>query len=149
MRLKNFFFTKIVNSRKLISFHDDIYTKVAMLDNLKNLCLLLESNLKRRSGKTNMLSGLIRTLFDGEEWNKHFKANSDLTQYDSVSNFLAKLVRIENFKSSGRPEVDFLTRARKSLLVCAYRYAFLKFLNISNYLFYVGEREWSNQITQD
>jgi len=102
------FFAKTVNSWKLVTFHDDIYTRIAMLDNLRNLSLLLESNLKRRSKQDGKLSELITKLFSKEEWEKGFEANKKLKNYDDIKDFQEKLEKIEKLKASGKPRVDFL-----------------------------------------
>ena len=106
------FFAKIVNSKKLVTFHDDIYTRVTMLDNLKNLCLILESNLKRRSGRRgrkHMLFRLVTDIFAKEKWQKYFVGNRDLTGYKDIKDFQDKLEKIENLKASGKTEIDFIT----------------------------------------
>lgn len=103
------FFAKIVNSKKLIAFHDDIYTRVTMFDDLKNLCLILESNLKRRSGRTDYLPKLITNIFSNEEWTKYFEANRTLTSYNSIADFENKLKSIESLKVSSKSEVNFIT----------------------------------------
>jgi tetratricopeptide (TPR) repeat protein len=104
------FFAKTVNSKKLVTFHDDIYTRVTMFDNLKNLGLLLESNLKRRSHRTEQLPGLVTNIFK-ESWKRDYEAarSKDLTCYSSVGDFEKKLEIIEKLKLSGKPGDDFLT----------------------------------------
>jgi len=102
------FFAKTVNSKKLVAFHDDIYTRVTMFDNLKNLGLLLESNLKRRSHRTEQLPGLITNIFK-ESWKKDYEASKALTSYSSVADFESKLETIEKLKPSGKPIDDFVT----------------------------------------
>ena len=85
-----------------------------MLDNLKNLCLVLESNLKRRSGLTGrkyVLSRLITDIFAKEKWQKHFVDNKDLTSYNGIKDFQVKLEKIENLKASGKSKIDFITNA--------------------------------------
>lgn len=105
------FFAKTVNSKKLITFHDDIYTRIAMFDNLRDLGLLLESNLKRRSKQVGTLPDLIMKLFSKEEWEKGFEANKSLKSYDDTKDFQDKLEKIEKLKFSGKPNVDFLTNS--------------------------------------
>lgn len=104
------FFAKTVNSKKLVTFHDDIYTRVTMFDNLKNLGLLLESNLKRRSHKTDQLPGLITNIFK-ESWKKDYEAaySKHLTSYSSVADFESKLETIGKLKLSGKSVDDFVT----------------------------------------
>jgi tetratricopeptide (TPR) repeat protein len=102
------FFAKIVNSKKLVAFHDDIYTRVTMFDNLKNLCLILESNLKRRSRRSDMLPGLIVNIFSKEEWKGHFEANKALTSYRDLSDFQNKIEQIEKLQFTGKIAVDFM-----------------------------------------
>ncbi len=108
--VEKLFFAKVINSKMLITFHDDIYTRTMMLDNLRNLCLILESNLKRRSGRTDMLFALISGIFKKEEWKKLFIANSCLTQYKTLKEFQDKLRKIEKTQFSKKPEVDFTAR---------------------------------------
>lgn len=105
------FFVKIVNSKKLITFHDDIYTRVAMFDNLKNLCLLLESNLRRRSKRTDLLPGLIINIFHKEPWKKYYEAYKNLKNFDrknAVADFEQNLEKIEKLKAAGKPDIDFV-----------------------------------------
>ena len=107
------FFTKTVNSKMLVAFHDDVYTRNAMLDNLRDLALLLESNLKRRSGRNRYLPDSITALFS-EEWTKHFEANKKLKDFDNkraVESFRDNINAIAKLKSSGKPKVDFLTNS--------------------------------------
>lgn len=85
---------------------------IAMLDNLRNLGLLLESNLKRRSNKQDKkLPELITELFSKEAWEKGFEANKDLKNYDGVKDFQEKLEKIEKLNASSKPSVDFLTNS--------------------------------------
>ena len=105
------FFAKIINSSKLVQFHDDIYTRVAMFDNLGNLALLLESNLKRRSTFPQTLNGLITRIFKGSPWQKAYENNiGKLTSYDGLKDFEAKLETILKGSFSGKPEDNFVIR---------------------------------------
>jgi hypothetical protein len=107
------YFAKIVTSKKLLTFHDDVYTRNAMLDNLRDLALLLESNLKRRSGENRYLPESIAAIFS-EEWKNHFVANDALKNFDgtrAVQSFQDNVNAIRILRSSGRPEVDFLTNS--------------------------------------
>lgn len=104
------FFAKTINSKKVVTFHDDIYTKVTMFNNLKNLCLLLESNLRRRSKRTDLLPGLIIGIFQKEPWEKYYEANKSLKNFDrtnAVADFEQKLEKIEKLKATGKPDIDF------------------------------------------
>lgn len=104
------FFVKTINSKKLVTFHDDIYTRVTMFDNLKNLCLLLESNLRRRSKRTNLLPGLITNIFQKEPWEKYYEANKTLKNFDrtsAVADFEQKLEKIEKLKAASKTDIDF------------------------------------------
>ena len=103
------FFAKIITSKKLVMFHDDVYTKVVMFDNLRNLGLLLESNLKRRSKTKEYLPELIKKIFHSEEWKKYFVANEKLKRYADVKDFQDKLIQIDKLKASGKPKIDFVT----------------------------------------
>jgi hypothetical protein len=105
------FLAKIITSKKLVSFHSDLYTKVVMFDNLRNLGLLLESNLRRRSKKNEYLPDLIKGIFSKEEWKKHFAANAKLKKYSDVKDFQEKLMKIDKLKSSGKRKVDFVTNS--------------------------------------
>ncbi len=102
------FFTKSVNSKKLMTFHNDIYTRIVMLDNLRNLALLLESNLKRRSGRNEYLPELITDLFK-ENWQTQFVANKELKNYNGIKGFQENLKKIEVLTTAGKPNEDFLT----------------------------------------
>lgn len=108
--VEKLFFAKVINSKKLVTFHDNMYTRVVMLDNLKNLCLILESNLKRRSGRTDMLFGLIVNTFKKEEWRKHFMNNACFIRYKTLKDFQDKIDKMERTHFSKEPEVDFTTR---------------------------------------
>jgi len=103
------FFAKIITSKKLVTFHDDVYTKVVMFDNLRNLGLLLESNLRRRSKKKEYLPILIKKIFSNEEWKKYFATNEKLKSYNDVKDFQDKLKKIDKLKASGKRKVDFVT----------------------------------------
>lgn len=105
--VEKLFFAKVINSKKLVAFHDDVYTKVVMLDNLRNLCLILESNLKRRSGRRDMLFGLIDNIFKKEEWRKCFIDNGELTRYKKSNDFENNIQKIATTHFSKKPEVDF------------------------------------------
>lgn len=105
------FFAKIINSKKLVTFHDDIYTRVTTFDNLKNLCLLLESNLRRRSKGTDLLPGLIINIFQKEPWEKYYETNKALKNFDrtsAVADFEQKLEKIAKLKAAGKPDIDFV-----------------------------------------
>jgi tetratricopeptide (TPR) repeat protein len=104
------FFAKIINSSKLITFHDDIYTRVVMFDNIRNLALLLESNLKRRSRTTLMLSGLISAIFSGTSWQKTYQHHACLASYEGVGDFENNLKTIATNVFSKKPEEDFIIR---------------------------------------
>jgi len=104
------FFAKTVNSKKLVTFHDDIYTRVTMFNNLKNLGLLLESNLRRRAKRADYLPKLITNIFQHEPWKKYYEANKALKSYDgkkAVADFEQNLEKIEKLKAAGKPDIDF------------------------------------------
>jgi len=92
--VEKLFLAKIITSKKLVTFHDDAYTKVIMFDNLRNLCLMLEWNLKRRSNRKDSLSLLIPKVFSFEKWAPYFKSIK-LKTYSSISEFESKLDQIE------------------------------------------------------
>jgi len=106
------FFAKILNSKKLVSFHDDSHTKVVMFDNLKNLCLVLESNLRRRGRTKVMLAELVVKVFSTEGWKTHFDTQQAkaLVRYSSVGDFDSKLDQIEGFTPTGNGVDDFHLR---------------------------------------
>lgn len=105
------FFAKIINSSKLIQFHDDIYTRVAMFDNLGNLALLLESNLKRRSTFPQRLNGLITRIFKGTSWQKIYESKiGELTSYDNLGDFESKLENILTGSFSANSQGNFIIR---------------------------------------
>ena len=111
------FFAKTVNSKITLKFSKDLYTRVVLWDNLRNLCLLLEIYLKRRNKATNMLGGLITLTFQGENWlntyisHRGSKDNNDYTYYASAANLKQKL---QDLLTSGffdpNTEMDFLAR---------------------------------------
>ncbi len=106
------FFAKIVNSKKLVTFHDNIYTKVLMFDNIKNLCLIIESNLRRRKGTRGLLPDLVGQVFASESWEPYFetdkrRGSSAFINYSSVSDFDSKVDRIEKYSPSGASADDF------------------------------------------
>ena len=105
------FFAKVVNSSKLVQFHDDIYTRVLMYDNLGNLALLLESNLKRRSTFTETLPGLVARIFKGNSWQKIYQGYiGTLTNYRSLANFETKLSSILTGAFSKNSNENFIIR---------------------------------------
>jgi len=107
-------FAKIMTSKKLVSFHDDIYTKVVLFDNLKNMCLILESNLRRRSKMKDGLSNIISIVFKQEPWRSRFEAERNLGErglisYVNSSDFEGKVDQIELVTQIGAP-YDFVLR---------------------------------------
>lgn len=105
------FFAKVINSNELVQFHDDIYTRVVMLDNLANLPLLIEANLKRRSGSEQTLNPLLTQLFKGESWKKVYETNMPLTSYDSVTAFETNLEAILQTEFSTNQQDNFISRS--------------------------------------
>lgn len=106
------FFAKIVNSRELVDFHDDAYTKVVLFDNLKNLCLILESNLRRRKRVNGLLPQLVVSVFSKERWAGFFdserkKSSAGLTGYSDVRDFNSKVKTIETYSPIGTESEDF------------------------------------------
>jgi len=107
-------FAKIMTSKKLVSFHDDIYTKVVLFDNLKNTCLILESNLRGRSKIKDGLSNIISTVFRQEPWRSRFETERNrgergLLSYVDLSDFESKVKQIELISQIG-PPYDFVLR---------------------------------------
>ena len=102
------FFSKIINSSKLVQFHDDIYTRVVLYDNVGNLALLLESNLKRRSGFTDTLIPLTTRIFRREPWKRDYENNLGLTSYTNLADFETKLNNILAGPFSANPQDNFI-----------------------------------------
>jgi hypothetical protein len=106
------FFAKLVNSRQLVDFHEDAYTKAVLFDNLKNLCLILESNLRRRKGVKGLLPRLVVSAFSKEPWITYFdserkKRTAGLTGYSDVRDFNWKVRAIEAYSPIGTESEDF------------------------------------------
>ena len=111
------FFAKTVNSKITSRFSKDLYTRVVLWDNLRNLCLLSEIYLKRRNRAANMLGGLIPLAFQGESWlntylsHRGSRDGNDYTYYNSTADFKRKL---QDLLTSGsfapNTEMDFLAR---------------------------------------
>jgi len=83
-----------------------------MFDNLKNLCLVLESNLRRRGRTKVMLAELVVKVFSTEGWKTHFDTQQAkaLVRYSSVGDFDSKLDQIEGFTPTGNGVDDFHLR---------------------------------------
>jgi hypothetical protein len=103
-------FVQEVRRITIIQFHDDIYTRVAMLDYLGNLALLLESNLKRRSTFTQTLNGLITRIFKGTAWQKIYENNIALTTYVNLKDFETKLDNILTGTFSANSQENFIIK---------------------------------------
>lgn len=111
------FFAKTMTSKITSKFSKDLYTRVILWDNLRNLCLLSEIYLKRRNRSTNMLGGQIPLTFQGESWLNIYRSHrgsrngNDYTYYDSPADFKRKL---QDLLTSGffdsNMETDFLAR---------------------------------------
>lgn len=112
------FFAKTINSKMINKFSKNLYTRVILWDNLRNLCLLLEIYLKRRTGLTRMLGGLIPLTFQNENWlniyqnhNTGTKDANDYGHYASIKDFSQK---VQKLLSGGlftqTLEADFLAR---------------------------------------
>lgn len=112
------FFAKTINSKLINKFSENLYTRVILWDNLRNLCLLLEIYLKRRKSSTRMLGGLVPLAFQNENWLKIYqnhntgtKDANDYTHYRSPTDFSQK---VQNLLSGGlfikNAETDFLAR---------------------------------------
>lgn len=111
------FFAKTINSKIVNKFSKDFYTRIVLWDNLRNMCLLLEIFLKRRTGSTNMLGGLIPATFQNEAWLGVYKRHrgtrdaNDYTYYGSTSDFSQKLqTLLTGSLYSQDSEIDFLAR---------------------------------------
>lgn len=61
------FLSRILRSRS-ISFLGDINSRTTLFDALRDLCLLIEVVLRRKSGRANMLGGLIINIFNSKPW---------------------------------------------------------------------------------
>jgi len=112
------FFAKTINSKMINKFSRNLYTRVVLWDNLRNLCLLLEIYLKRRMRSTSMLGGLVHLVFQNENWQNIYQSHNtgtkdanDYTHYCSPLDFSHK---IQNLLGSGlftgNVETDFLAR---------------------------------------
>jgi hypothetical protein len=96
-------FAKIITTKKNVGFHRDIYTKILLHDNMKSLCLLLESNLKRRLKGGTSLGQVVARAFNGEPWIANYvserrRREQGLSGYQNISDFNRKVQRIRNYR---------------------------------------------------
>jgi len=111
------FFAKIMNSKVVNKFSENLYTRVVLFNNLRDLCLLLEVFLRRHNRLTNTLGGLIPQVFSKEKWIRVFNNKrgsrdaNDYTWYSSVSEFSQKVQDLltKTFHEDDS-EIDFLTK---------------------------------------
>jgi len=102
-------FLKTINSTKSLGFHDDIYTKVVLLDNIKNLAMLIEYNIRRRSKRKVHLSEADE-VFPTSKWAGHFRAYRTLTSYKNIPDFEGNMDGIKKLTPSGDPATNFFLR---------------------------------------
>jgi len=115
---EKFFICKIVNTKTIARFRTDIYTRVVLFDNLRNVCLLSELVLKKK-GKRTTLGGLVPEIFMEfkEKWIDTFRRNIKLTRFDDresalppIKQFEANLSTIMANAFDPNPESDYITR---------------------------------------
>lgn len=104
-------FVKTINAAKSLEFHLDVYTQVVLFDNLKNLAMLLEYNIRRRSKKKLYLTE-VDQIFPSASWTNHFKLHKrTLTHYINVKDFESKIKTITTLSPSTNASDNFLLRA--------------------------------------
>jgi len=109
------FFARIILCNVHIKFRKDPYTSVILYDNLRNLCLLLEVLLKRKTSRDESIGPLLNFVFDKEGWLRLYNTHKQKTRFeattvkDAVGKFDANLEFLESkLGSSGKEE--FLAR---------------------------------------
>ena len=109
------FLARIVLSNAHVKFRKDMYTTVILYDNLRNLCLLLEVFLKRKTEKDASIGSLLNTAFDQESWLGFYNMHKEETHFEAatvneaVQKFDGNLKALER-SLGGRPEEEFLAR---------------------------------------
>ena len=93
---EKFFVCKIVNTKAIARFRTDMYTRVVLFDNLRNVCLLTELVLKKNGTKVT-LGGLVPEIFSKltEKWVDVFKNNVKLTRFDDPQSQLPPIKQFE------------------------------------------------------
>lgn len=108
-------FARIILSDAHIKFRKDTYTSVILYDNLRNLCLLLEVFLKRRTRMDESIGSLLNLVFDKEGWLRLYNMHKRKTRFEAttvseaVGKFDANLKFLEG-TLGGSLEEEFLAR---------------------------------------
>jgi hypothetical protein len=108
------FLSRILRARST-EFLGDISTRTTLFDALRDLCLLIEEFLRRKSGKPNMLGGLILNIFGTQAWItatnfKKLVTDKKVTSASSSKDFDKKLSRILSTTFDKDNEKDFLMK---------------------------------------
>lgn len=109
--------SKIVLSKRNVEFRGDMFTRVILFDNLRNLCWLLEAFLRRKTGSEQGLKYIFNSVFSGDSWlTVYNKYEADRTHFtaasvkEAVNRFELNLKFIQGTLSSNAQE-DLTARA--------------------------------------